>query len=234
MKRFLFINGLVAVVAAATVGVLAGGTAHAIYYCTGNITGQTINDTVFVPAGATCSSFGNTHISGNLQTQPGGAVVFEGQSPGSITIGGSAYIKSAGAGSAGSNIICGTTISQSLYIQNNANPVSAGPGACGVPDTVSGSVYIQYNTASVNVSGNTGAGEIGQNVNISHNSGGGFVTLNGNDIDGLVSVTVNTGGGQITNNVIDGSLTAQNNTPPYSVSGNTVGGVCNNNGTHSC
>ncbi|MBV9283440.1 MAG: hypothetical protein JO176_02410 [Acidimicrobiia bacterium] len=50
-----------------------------------------------------------------------------------------------------------------------------------------------------------------------------------------MSATNNTGGGgSITNNDITGSLTALHNNPPYTVSGNTVGGVCNNNGTHFC
>ncbi|MBV8560254.1 MAG: hypothetical protein JO050_05740 [Acidimicrobiia bacterium] len=49
-----------------------------------------------------------------------------------------------------------------------------------------------------------------------------------------VTATQNSGGGNIMTNTVGGSLTAQNNTPAYTVSGNTVSGTCNNNGTHTC
>src|SRR5579864_4699761 len=228
MKRFLFINGLVALVAAATIGIAAGGTAHALYYCNSNISGMTINDSVVVPNGAHCSSFGNTHISGNVTVQPGGTLTFDSTTPSSITVGGSIYLK----GVANQSQLCGTTTSGSVYIQNNANEVDLGGGFCGAGtpnNIVKGTVYVQYNTAPVMVENN----QINQGTYIQHNSG--FVTFSGNTVGTSVTATGNTGGGSITNNTIGGSLTANQNNPAYTVSGNTVKGICTNQATpHFC
>jgi hypothetical protein len=229
MKRFLFVNALVAMVGASTLGIVSGGSAHAaVFTCTGNITGQTINTSVL--AGPGCESFGNTTINGNLFTQPGGSVYFAGSN---IRIYGKAILSGIGAAST----MCGTLVTGNLYISGNAHSVSVGTAACGLATDVNGSLYVENNTATVLVKSLT----IELSTYVSGNAAGGAVTVQGNSIGqsfnslGVLSVTNNMGGGSITGNTVGGNLTASNNTPHYTVSGNTVvNGKCNNEGTHSC
>jgi hypothetical protein len=225
MKRFLFVNALVAMVGAATIGVVGGGAAHAVVACTGNITGMTINGSVL--AGPGCESFGHTTIKGSLTTQVGGGVFFDGPSN---TVYGRVFLNRIGA----SSTICGTVVTGNFYISGNAHSVSVGPQACGSAVDIDGSLSVQSNTAAVLVKNTT----VDSNAFVGSNGPGGAVTLNGNTIgvhtgNGVLSATNNTGGGSITSNTVGGNLTASN-TPAYTVSGNTVGGTCNNQGTHTC
>jgi hypothetical protein len=222
MRRFLF-HGLVAVLAAAGIGVVAGGGAHALVQCNGVINGQTINDNVFVPPGPACDINSST-INGSVIVAPGGDLTITGSnisggvtatnplfigitvSSQNTTIGGAVTIS--GASSAHQSFICGhTVIGGSLYLTKNVGLVFVGDARCG-GNTVKG---------SVNISGNSG-----------------HMSFDGNLVQGSVTAQNNGGGGEIEGNRIFGALVAANNSPPYTVSGNTVSGGCINQTGPTC
>ena len=242
MKRFLLINGVVAMVAAATVGVVAGGAAHAATTCNGAnpINGGTVSGSV--TAGPGCIIHGGAQVTGNVNVQPGGSLLLTnatvdgsvlatdpdyveingcsttlctGHGLGPVTIGGKVSITGATNTSNGSaTYICnGALIKGNVYLQNNNSNGALYGTAVDLGSSACGGTPVTIN-GSVFVSNNAGV------INIGPASG------TGNTIAGSVSATNNTGGGMISNNVISGSLTASGNTPPYTVSGNTVRGRC--------
>lgn len=224
MRRFVFANGLAALLVAVTVGVVSGGAAHATFQCSGDITGQTINDSVLVVG--RCFSSGDTHISRNLTTAPGASLSFRGSNN---TIGGSAFLKNTGGLGAE---LTGTTIQGALYVeQNSGGQICLFPSLCRgtTPDTIIGSVYVAFNATSVAFQRVT----VGQSVFIQHNSRNVVFSLSPS-VGGSVYATANNAGGEVDNNRIAGNLIAQQNSPAYTVFGNAVGGTCNNNGTHTC
>ena len=242
MKRFLFINGLVALVAAATVGVVAGGAAHAAITCdaANPINGGTISDSV--TAGPGCIIHGGAQVKGTVNVQPGGSLLLTnatvkgavlatnpdyveingcsttlctGQGLGPVTIGDKVSITGATNTSNGSaTYICdGALIKGSVDLQNNNSNGALFGTAVDLGSSVC-DTPVTIN-GSVIVSNNAGLIRIGPAANGT-----------GNSIAGSVSATNNTGYGTIINNVISGSLTASGNAPPYAVSGNTVRGAC--------
>jgi hypothetical protein len=231
MKRLLSRLVLMAI-GAASIGVVGGGqVAHAITNCPPDIVNTTVNGSVVVPAGLSCT-ISNSTVMGSVTVRPGANLVILGSTinnslsgqPGSIridaigpctfpptsctrqsAIGGSVSLNHTASTPSGfsANYICnGTTITGSLGI--NYSGASA-PWAIGDPNVCS-----------------FGGNSIGGSVTLRYNEA--KVAFDNNSVSGYVTARNNTGGGEVKNNQITESLTVKPNSPCWIVSGNTVGG----------
>ena len=222
MRRTLF---TLALTIAAFGGVWAS-PAQATVTCPPNPTpGTTVNDSVQVLPGATCTLDGVT-VTGSVSVARGGVLITkDAVIRGDVNVAGG-NVKLEG-GSVGGFVvlddasrfrICNMTISGDLVIENRVTPpqgdvlpVCTESGE--VP--ISGNVVLQNNTLPVN-----GGGPVGGNLVISGNSAA--VNFAHGEVGGGAFITNNTALVRVLNTEVGGVLTCSNNTPHPDLTGTTA------------
>jgi sugar lactone lactonase YvrE len=163
---------------------VAGGTTGSVTDSGGNLIlqGATIGSSVTITSGSTFTIGPSTTIKGSLTIA---------SLPKSTT----------------SNEVCGSTVTGSLVYSSNGAPALIGSGtpSC-LGNTISGSLQVASNSASVTMDGN----KVGGSVQIQSNSG--TTIIDGNTVGVSVQDQSNTGATQVFTNIIKNALQCQSNT----------------------
>ncbi|HEY2466539.1 MAG TPA: MBG domain-containing protein [Terracidiphilus sp.] len=208
---FLYVNGTLTITT-------TGSVPKSSTTCNGAYNG-TFKGSLVVSKGQTCIFVGGG-TTGTV-TDTGGNLILQGAS-----IGGGVTITSGGAFSIGpsttihgnltieslpkstvANQVCGSTITGSLVYQSNGAPVLIGSGTSSCAgNSISSSLQVSSNSASVTMNGNKVTGSIQVQSNP------GATTMNGNTVGVSLQDQSNTGATQVFNNIIKNALQCQSNT----------------------
>jgi hypothetical protein len=214
---------------ALTIGAVGGpwaSAAHATVTCPPNPTPRTtVNDSVQVLPGATCTLDGVT-VTGSVSVARGGVLITKDATiRGDVNVAGG-NVKLEGGSVGGSVVlddatrfrICNMAINGDLVIENRVTPAQGDvlpvcTESGEVP--VSGNVVLQNNALPVN-----GGGPVQGNLVISRNTAA--VNFAHGEVGGAAYITNNTALVRVTNTDVGGVLTCANNTPHPDLTGTTA------------